>query len=375
MDFSFLLFVFRFLYLVTKNKKSSILNNNMEQEKHNWKKNPFAKAAVEFIRKIVEDPEYVPDDSSIVYAFYIPSTDLLPTLYESFGASSFYDLFPSSSDIDKYLEIVYMDRYEANRTILKELKIESKEILEKDVHIVYVSGMYFNEKFTEEDLKNIVSGKKNTTGQEFLKLPNDIFNYMVSIGEISGKDLIGLCLGNAGIMEKCNNRIFIEQLRKEFGLNYADVDAEISPFEIYSKLYRIRENLDVVIREKKKVNIKARCSSFNAMTEGKCKRLATGFNKTGEPCCNMHGARRIVINTVYDLMYSENGYFPEPFDKETSKDDLYEFLLNKYSSRWQPYRKKSNIIETILAIHRLVQVGIIGETMSIEALAEFVHEE
>lgn len=343
----------------------------MEQEKPNWKKNPFAKAAVEFIRKIIEDPEYVPDDSSIVYAFYIPSTDLLPTLYESFGASSFYDLFPSSSDIDKYLEIVYMDKYEANNTILKELKIESTEILENNVRIVYVSGMYFNDKFTEEDLRTITAGKKNTTGQEFLKLPNDIFNYMVSIGEISGKDLIGLCLGNAGIMEKCNNRIFIEQLRKEFGLNYEDVDAKISPFEIYSKLYRIRENLDVVIREKKKVNIKTQCSSSIIMLERKCRRRATGFNERGEPCCNMHGARMIVINTVYDLMYGEDGYFPDPVDEETSEDDLYEFLQNKYSLG----KEKSNIIETILAIHRLVQVGIIDKNMTLSDLAEKVDEE
>lgn len=351
-------------------------------EKNNWKKNPFAKAAVAFIRKIVEDPEYEPDIDpyggrpQVSDAFYIPSTDLLPVLYESFGARSFYDLFPLASDIDKYLEIVYMDKYQADRTILKELKIESKERITysgETIDIVYVSGMYFNERFTEEDLKKVIASRQSTTGNEFLELPTDVFNYMVSIGQISGKDLIGLCLGNTRIMEKCNNRIFIEQLRKEFGIRYEDVEAQISPFEIYSKLYRIQENLDAVVREKKKVKITEQCTRVIMRgTDAKmCARRATGLNERGEPCCGLHGGRKIVINTVYDLMYGADGYFPDFFMEETSEKDLYEFLQNKYSLG----KEKSNIIETILAIHRLIQVGIIDMEMKIEALAEFVHEE
>lgn len=114
----------------------------MEEEK-----NPFVDAVISYVEKNQGSLETL--------NFYIPSTDLLPFLYIYFGVENFEELFENVI-LDNYMEIINVAPDIAANTILRDLNIESDEKIKTEsgtITINFISGIYFNLRFTEEVLQ------------------------------------------------------------------------------------------------------------------------------------------------------------------------------------------------------------------------------
>ena len=98
----------------------------------------------------------------------------------------------------------------------------------------------------------IILGK--STSME--SLPYDVLIYMIETGDLSGKDLLGLCLTSSSINVKCNARnqlLFKKALMREYGIKY-NPDNQINPREEYIMRSSKREMAVVHIIDVTKIN-------------------------------------------------------------------------------------------------------------------------
>lgn len=106
----------------------------MEEEK-----NPFVEAVV----------TYATTHKLEILTFFVPSTDLLPNLYEYFGVKDFKELF-YDIDFDEYIQIINILVFNDPKLKIessKNIKLKGKQIL-----VSFLSGIYFNDDFPEEKL-------------------------------------------------------------------------------------------------------------------------------------------------------------------------------------------------------------------------------
>jgi hypothetical protein len=110
-------------------------------------RNPFVDAVVSYVTKNHE--------SLKTLNFYVPSTDLLQFLYEHYRVENFEELFENVI-LDDYIKIINITPDRAANTILQDLNIESVEEIPTEwgtITINFISGIYFNLRFTEEVLE------------------------------------------------------------------------------------------------------------------------------------------------------------------------------------------------------------------------------
>jgi len=147
------------------------------------------------------------------------------------------------------------------------VKITSGDVIQSptspELRFISIEGLILDDIdyriLTKESVELFVSTAKGT---EFENLPYDVFALLVETGQLQGQDLIGLCLSNTKIDQKCNHRdqeIFKRLLKKDFGVTY-DEREQFTPRDRYVTLSRVVKRIDraTVLR----VSIE-RCEAFH----------------------------------------------------------------------------------------------------------------
>lgn len=295
-------------------------------------KNPFLEKSLEVMKYIYGK------DAKIGHTYiFIPPTYLLDEIYAQFGVKSFEQMFPTMTDFEYYFWIIHDSGIAKKEIVLKNFKeyeglnILSEETLSRDngepLTVFYIEGLVLNDEIADEIERRIVMiGAK---GDEYIKMPKDVFRNIILAGGLKGKDLVGLCVTNPMISEKCdadNYLIFRVLLEKDFGLkNY-----KRNPRELYLLMYKIGEFLRRFRRE------------YIVVTD-----KITGTEKIWHNYTDLH---LFVQDTPWQLLYSLAGYGNLRIDgllapKLRNKDGIrnLDIIFNKLLFRIIGYNDDSHI--------------------------------
>lgn len=214
-------------------------------------KNPFLEKSLEVIEQIYGK------NAKIGHTYiFIPPTYLLDEIYAQLGVKSFEEMFPSMIDFENYFSIINHSDVPKKEFVLKIFKedeglnVLSEETLSRDngelLTVFYIEGLVLNDEIANEiERRTVMIGAK---GNEYMKMPKDVFRNIILAGGLKGKDLVGLCVTNPVISEKCdadNYFIFRTLLEKDFGLK----KYKRNPRELYLLMYKIGEFLTRFHRE------------------------------------------------------------------------------------------------------------------------------
>lgn len=252
-------------------------------------KNPFLEKSLEVMKYIYGKNAKI----GHIYIF-IPPTYLLDEIYAQLGVKSFQEMFPTMIDFENYFWIIHDSGISKKETILKNFKedeglnILSEETLFTDnaeLTVFYIEGLVLNDEIADEIERRITMiGAK---GDEYIKMPKDVFRNIILTGGLKGKDLVGLCVTNPLISNKCNADnyfIFRFLLEKDFGLK----KYKRNPRELYLLMYKIGEFLRRFRRE------------YIVVTD-----KITGKEKIWHNYTDLH---LFVQDTPWRLLYSLAGY-------------------------------------------------------------------
>jgi len=258
--------------------------------------NPFLAGCLQIIRK---HELMFPVDDKVSYNIYVPVTELLPEIYEALGASSFEELFPTTADFESMGQLLIVGITLSNQEFLlkEKLSVASMEEFfvdivvrnqprELDIAVLYVEGLPLTAKVADEiRVRLIMRGGK---GDEYAKMPKDVFHHLVLTGNLAGKDLIAVCGVNRDISRKCDaddQLIFRRLLLKEFGLKKYDR----SPRELYRKMYELKEGWKI---------LKRRLDDFEELQERKLIYAYFGFFQFDIPA-DLYSSALFFANAKY----------------------------------------------------------------------------
>jgi len=213
--------------------------------------NPFVRAVFEFLQKI--SLNVLREMQGIVY--FVPSTNLLPELYDYFGVNDFDDLFRTQDDRFDYVRSIQRESYSLEKSpidiFLEESKLsvesEKKEVFRNmKFTFMFVDGFPLDKKMEKVVTENVELSKnvKRNLGV----LPKAVFGHMVLEGQIRGEDLIRLCSTDTVVRSKCDENLMRNVLRKEFGIQDYDHRYSDSAYEIYRLIYTVKTQTKILGR-------------------------------------------------------------------------------------------------------------------------------
>lgn len=204
--------------------------------------NPFRSAAIDYISRHLDTFGF----GSI--QIVIPEESVLPYLYETFGVTSFEEMFPNGKrDLDRVLPKMIFSWH--NLKYVKNNEIEEISILNEEsfstknnkTTIYYIEGM-LQDVESAKYLDQIIFSQNKSDKANFTNLPSDVLQLMIETGKIIGKDLTSICATNKNMLHFCsknNYEIFRVRLLKEYGVKYDEswYRNKYSPVELYKKYH------------------------------------------------------------------------------------------------------------------------------------------
>lgn len=142
-----------------------------------------------------------------------PNDNVMNILVKNTG-KSINELLKSNTFIDILARHVFDTA--TNQKKLSEA-VNPKVLTIGSTNIWIVNGLLMS----KQELNNLMVKR---FASQFENLPIDVLFYMINAGQIKGKDVVGLCLGNYAMNERCNKidkageTIFDKLLLKEFGI-------------------------------------------------------------------------------------------------------------------------------------------------------------
>lgn len=167
--------------------------------------------------------------------FFAPDNEVLEDVYDQLKTD--HETFKHSKALEHIITNHRWDVVKKRHDYVPGKKIGNTKITNGDViqsptspglRFISIEGLILDDidyrVLMEESMAKFSSTAKGT---EFENLPYDVFVLMVENGKLQGRDLIGLCVSNSKINQKCNHRdqeIFKRLLKKDFGVDYGKGD-------------------------------------------------------------------------------------------------------------------------------------------------------